>query len=150
MPKKSPKTRKKPIKAQHLLLFLILVSVGYYLISEKEWYVTNDGMLQYPKDRGKVDFTEAVIQTGDDYVVKKVVYRSKDMDIYALLTLPNSDEKVPGVVIAPGAEVLKEHRQVFSQNLAKMGYASIVLDQRTFGETGGRVPPLREDIESFK
>jgi hypothetical protein len=149
MTKKQRKTQKKPIKGPYLLILLLLILIAYHLTAEKEWYVTNDGILQYPSDRGKVDFTEAVIQTGDDYVLKKIVYRSGDLDIYALLRLPNTDEKVPAVVIAPGAEVKKEHRQDFTEKLAKMGYASIVLDQRTFGETGGTVPQLQEDIESF-
>lgn len=122
----------------------------YYLTAEREWYVTNDGILQYPQDRGTVDFTGSVIESGDGYVLKKIVYESRGMDIYALLRIPISDEPVPGVVIAPGAGVLKEHRQEFAQKLAKMGYASIVLDQRTLGETGGTIPPLGEDIESFK
>ncbi len=122
----------------------------YYLTAEKEWHVTKDGILQYPTDRGTVDFTEAVIGTGDDYVLKKIVYKSRDIEIYALLRLPKGAGKVPAVVIVPGAGVLKEHRQDFAEKLVKMGYASIVLDQRTFGETGGTVPPIREDIESFK
>jgi len=149
MPKKSQKSKKKPSVGQYLLILLLLVLAVYYLTAEKEWYVTSDGILQYPQDRGKVDFTESVVQAGDDYVLKKIVYESGDMDIYALLRIPTSDEPVPGVVIAPGAGVLKEHRQDFAERLAKMGYASIVLDQRTLGETGGTVPPLREDIESF-
>ena len=150
MPKKSQKPQKKPPVGKYLLILLLLISGMYYLTAESEWYVTNDGILEYPQDRGKVDFTESVIESGDDYVLKKIVYESRDMDIYALLRIPTSDEPVPAVVIAPGAGVLKEHRQDFAERLAKMGYASIVLDQRTLGETGGTVPPLREDIESFR
>jgi dienelactone hydrolase len=150
MPKKSQKTKKKPSIGLYILLLLLLVLVVYYTNAEKEWYVTSDGILQYPQDRGRVEFTETAIQTGDDYVLKKVVYRSRDLDIHALLRIPKSDKAVPAVVIAPGAEVLKEGRQDFADSLARMGYASIVMDQRTFGETGGASPPLREDIESFK
>ena len=150
MPKKLHKTRKKFLKRPYLLILLFLIFAVYYLTAEKEWYVTKDGILQYPTDRGKVDFTQAIIETGDDYVLKKVVYKSRDVEIYALLRLPKAAGKVPAVVIAPGAEVLKEHRQNFAEKLVKMGYASIVLDQRTFGETGGTVPTIREDIESFK
>jgi dienelactone hydrolase len=149
MPKKSQKTKKPPI-GLYVLLLLLLVLVVYYINAEKEWYVTSDGILQYPQDRGEVEFTETAIQTGDDYVLKKVVYRSRSLDIHALLRIPKSDKPVPAVVIAPGAEVLKEGRQDFADSLARMGYASIVMDQRTFGETGGASPPLREDIESFK
>jgi fermentation-respiration switch protein FrsA (DUF1100 family) len=150
MPKKPKKTKKKVPVGHYVLIFLVLVLVVYYQTAEKEWYVTNDGFLQYPSDRGRVEFTEAVIETGDDHVLKKIVYKSRDRDIYALLRLPRSEKKVPAVVIAPGAGVLKEHRSEFAQRLVEMGYASIVLDQRTFGETGGTVPPLPQDIESFK
>lgn len=150
MPRKPHKAKKKPIKGPYLVILLFLILVAYSLTTEKEWNVTQDGILEYPKDRGKVDFTQTVIQTGEDFKIKKIVYKSRGAQIYALLTLPKTDKKVPGVVIAPGAEVLKEHRQFFAEKLASMGYASIVLDQRQFGETGGTIPPIREDIESFK
>ena len=150
MPKKSQNARKKPPIGLYILLLLLLALVMYYINAEKEWHVTSDGILQYPQDRGKVEFTETTIQTGDDYVLKKVVYRSRDLDIYALLRTPTSDKKVPAVVLAPGAEVLKESHQAFGESMASMGYASIVLDQRTFGETGGTLPTLEKDIESFR
>lgn len=144
------KTRQGALRWPYLLILLFLALVAYYLTAEGGWHVTKDGILQYPQDRGEVEFTGEVIETGDDYVLKKIVYRSKDIRVYALLRLPRGAEKVPAVVIVPGSGILKENRQDFAERLVKMGYASIVLDQRTFGETGGTVPPMPEDIESFK
>lgn len=121
----------------------------YFLTAEEEWQVTKDGILKYPKDRGTVQFTAIIIEEGGDYTKKKISYKSRDITIYSLLWLPKSAEKVPAVVIVPGAEVLKEHREDLAKKLVRMGFSAMVLDQRTFGETGGIVPSIREDIESF-
>jgi cephalosporin-C deacetylase-like acetyl esterase len=60
-------------------------------------------------------------------------YSSRDAVISALLRIPNSSHPVPGILILPGATVSKEGEQELSAELADMGYASMVIDQRNLG-----------------
>jgi len=67
------------------------------------------------------------------YYLDQINYSSRDAVISALLRIPNSSHPVPGILILPGASVSKEGEQGLSAELADMGYASMVIDQRNLG-----------------
>ena len=98
----------------------------------QDWDVDEDGIMSYPTDR-KIPVYDSMIVEHPGYFLDYINYSSRDAVISALLRIPNSSHPVPGVLILPGATVSKEGEQVLSAELADMGYASMVIDQRNLG-----------------
>ncbi|MCK5660429.1 MAG: dienelactone hydrolase family protein [Methanosarcinales archaeon] len=68
---------------------------------------------------------------GND-TVREVVFNSRNSEVSGLIRIPalSNGGQVPGAVILPGATVNKEGEQALARALSRMGYASIVIDQR--------------------
>ncbi len=97
-----------------------------------EWDVDKDGIMSYPTDRGIPVYDSMTVEdTG--YFLDYINYSSRDAVISALLRIPDSSHPVPGILILPGATVSKEGEQGLLAELAGMGYASMVIDQRNLG-----------------
>ncbi|MFQ5975157.1 MAG: alpha/beta hydrolase [Candidatus Hydrothermarchaeales archaeon] len=148
---KEKKEEKKPRKNLKIVLaVLVFVLIGIYLFSastgSSKWSLSEEGLIEYPQKRGKPVYALTPVEEGEDYVLKKAVFESKGAEIYSLIFMPKSDEKGPGLVIAPGAGPTKESRIEMARFLADLGFASIILDQRTFGETGGTIANFQEDM----
>lgn len=99
----------------------------------EEWYVNETGIISYPIERGTPVFQSVIVNYSDTYSLEYINYSSRDTLISALLWLPNSTTRVPGVLILPGAGVKKEDEQGLAMQMAYMGYASMVIDQRNLG-----------------
>ncbi len=145
-------------------LFLILAG-GWGIIhdttSETTWSLSDDGTLDYSQ-MGDIDYTIHDIDINNTNNATKntgttnndtdstpsshlVTFTSRGTDILSILTLPQIEENVPGIVILPGADVTKEDKQDFAAMLASMGYASLTLDQRNLGG----IDP-QHDLEIFR
>lgn len=98
-----------------------------------DWHVDNNGIMSYPTDRGIPIFESTIINDTPEYSLESITFSSRDDKIAALLRIPKSSAPVPGVLILPGATVPKEGEQGLSTELAGMGYASMVIDQRNMG-----------------
>lgn len=120
------------------------------MAASKEWSVDNNGYLEYHSDRGPVLFNRENYGQDENSTVSRIVFKSKNANIYGLLVLPTSAaELLPGVIFLPGAGVSKEIRLDLAKKIAGLGAAVLVLDQRGVGETDGPVPSLDEDYAAF-
>ncbi len=132
--------KKRANKAKILIAFgsaIILVAFLWASFGNhdapQEWSVDDSGIMSYPTDRGVPVFDSMIVNNSPDHTLQYINYSSRDAVISALLRLPNSSGQVPGILILPGAAVTKEGEQGLSAELAKMGYASMVIDQRNNG-----------------
>jgi hypothetical protein len=89
-------------------------------------------LISYP-DRGEIRY-ESTILKEDDLIVEEVVYESRDENISALLWIPSTGKRVPGIVWLPGRTVPKEGIKNTAILLSEWGYATLAIDQR--GEYG--------------
>ena len=128
---------------------LILAGVIWIIFSntstdEQVWSVDEQGVLSYPTDRPKPVFESWIKEYNSEYTLEYLNYSSRDAIISAAVRIPNSSDPAPGVLILPGATVTKEGEQGLALELLKMGYASMVIDQRNLG-----VIDMQHDMELF-
>ena len=129
---------------------LILILSGVYGILQNEedsneWTVSDEGILSFPT-RGDIVYSMTDLDnTGNSDILRYVSFESQDIFINGLLRIPESNTKVPAIVLLPGAGVTKENEQGLASVLSNMGYASITLDQRNLGGIN-----LQGDLEMFK
>ena len=128
---------------------LLLILSGVYGILQtpdsSDWTMSDEGLISYP-ERGDVVYsiTDLEDTEGSD-TLKLISFESQNVVINGLLRIPESDTKIPAIVLLPGAGVTKENEQGLATELSKMGYASIALDQRNLGG----IDP-QSDLEMFK
>ena len=125
-------------------IFLALI---YFLIPQgsDEWSVNDEGILSYPQNRGSIDIKVLKTESGPNYTLKTISFKSKDYTVEGLLRIPAAGKKVPAVVILPGATIPKEGTQTLAGILATNGYASIGIEQRNRGGVD-----MRYDYELWK
>jgi dienelactone hydrolase len=133
------KTRQKNQKAllavlvfAAVLLILALILYSNHEGSDK-WTVDDQGMLSYPQNRGSIEVTVINTESGGNYTLETISFKSKDYTVEGLLRIPTSSKKVPAVVILPGATVPKEGTQGLAELFSNMGYASLGIEQRNRG-----------------
>ena len=158
------KIRKRNIYIGLILVVLIVISLFYFKFfnaknsSPKktagkgliEWSVDKNGYIHYPLDRGDIRFSRETINQTDRLLISRIIYESRNGNIYGLLFLPASvDELLPAVVLLPGAGVSKESELNLAEKIAELNAAVLVIDQRGVGETGGNFPNLDEDYYAF-
>ncbi len=114
------------------------------------WIVDKNGYLYYPSDRGPIKFRRDNYSETGTLTISKVIYQSRQGNIYGLLVLPKfASELLPGVILLPGAGVGKESELKLAEKIAELGAAVLTIDQRGVGETNGIVPSLEDDYASF-
>lgn len=116
-------------------LILIALLWGFLgnTATPEEWDVDEAGIISYPTERGIPEYESMIIENNPGYIIDYINYSSRDEVISALLRIPNSSHPVPGILILPVATVTKEDEQGLSAELADMGYACMVIDQRNLG-----------------
>jgi dienelactone hydrolase len=135
-----------------LLAILILAVATWFVLLPREpaWTFSSTGILNYSKDRGNVLYDEADLGNTKDRLIK-VSYDSRGDKIYGILRIPKREgEKVPGIVLLPGAGVTKETEQRVASVLSEMGYATLTIDQRGIGESTNDVGSLQSNYEIFR
>ncbi len=125
--------RSKIICPVAAVLFIIVIAYFFYPSNRETWSVSNDGVLSYPENRGKVDVTLLKTESGGNYTLETISFPSKDYTVEGLLRMPLSGKKVPAVVLLPGATVPKEGTRRLAEILSGMGYASLGIEQRNVG-----------------
>ncbi len=117
---------------------------------EIQWLVDTEGFLYYPQDREPVKFNRADHSQTEELSVSKIIYQSREENIYGFLVIPKDiSQQIPGVILLPGAGVSKESELMLAENISSLGIAVLTLDQRGTGETGGDFPNLDEDFNNF-
>jgi dienelactone hydrolase len=119
---------------------LILLALIYFLLPRGigEWNVNNKGILSYPENRGKVDVTVFKTEERPGYTLETISFPSKDFTVEGLLRIPAGGEKVPAVLILPGATITKEGTQTLADIFSSLGYASLGIEQRNRGAVDSR------------
>ena len=133
-PKENQKTEKGSIKEEY----------------KNTWQVDENGYLSYPLEREDVKFRREDYGIDGNLTIHKIIYQSRDGNIYGLLVLPTTaKELLPGVVLLPGAGVGKESELELAKKIAGLDAAVLVIDQRGTGETNSYFPTLDEDYANF-
>ena len=134
------KTGNRQVQRNNILAgaaaIILLVLAVYYFTSQTSgstWSVSSDGLLSYDGNRGRVDVSVLKTEQYGSYTIETISFPSKDYIVEAILRVPSSAGKVPGVVILPGATVSKEGTKGMAELLSGMGYASIGIQQRNLG-----------------
>lgn len=122
------------------LVFLLLFFASRNIPDRSDWSVDFNGLLDYPQDRNEIQVDKIFMEETDSYGQYKVVYKSRDKDIYGLLFLPKNKDDVPGLIMLPGANGRKENHLELGKKMAALGYAFLTIDQRGIGETDGQFP----------
>ncbi|MDI6737807.1 MAG: alpha/beta hydrolase [Nanoarchaeota archaeon] len=116
----------------------------------QEWSVDSNGLLQYPSDRGKLEDVKInLLEDNGTYTVEKVSFKSRGATIYCLLYMPKNADNAPGIIMLPAARAGKEGQDYLARELVKQGFAFFTFDQRGIGETGGSLPSMQNDFNSF-
>ena len=133
-----------------LIAFAFLYFATRNISSQQEWAVDSNGLLQYPSDRGKLEDVKVnLLEDNGTYTIEKTIFKSRDREIYGLLYTPKDASNAPGIIILPAARAGKEGQDSLARKLVNRGYAFFTIDQRSIGETGGNVPAMQDDFNSF-
>ena len=117
---------------------------------KSDWFVDKNGYLSYPLDRGDVNFKREDYGIDGNLSIHKIIYQSREGNIYGLLVLPTSAEEVlPGIVLLPGAGVSKESELGLAKKMALLDAAVLVIDQRGIGETTAQLNSIEQDYADF-
>lgn len=153
--KNRPKIKSKTVEKRSLfnsktiailgIFFLLVLVYFFFMQGSDKWSVSKDGILSYPENRGKVDVQVLKTESGSNYTLETISFTSKDYTVEGLLRIPQSLEKVPAIVILPGATVPKEGTQGLAGIFLKLGYASLGIQQRNLGGVD-----FKHDYELFR
>ncbi|MBI2647124.1 acetylxylan esterase [Candidatus Woesearchaeota archaeon] len=156
------KIKKRYVYAGLILLIILIAAIFIYKpiksttvkkeIPKEEfsWTVDNNGYLHYPLERGKVKFNRQTYAETDNLSISKIIYQSKEKNIYGFLVLPKfTTNLLPAVVLLPGAGVSKEAELNLAKKIAELGIVVLTIDQRGVGETNGNPSSLDRDFQSF-
>ena len=131
--KKDTQLRSIAIGIGVVLIITGIIGILHNMRSSEDWSVSNEGKLSYDLPE-KADYSITNTNTTqNNNTLRSITFKSKDTSIQGLIRLPSSTEKVPGIVVLPGAGVTKEDQQGLAADLADMGYATITVDQRNLG-----------------
>ncbi len=131
-----------------VIIAALLLIVAYYYVTSNQvaspstpWSLDKSGHLTFPA-RGAIQANSTPSDlSSDNYTVETIDYKSFGDDVYASLMIPKNVTRPPVVIVLPALTITKVTDLPMAQYLAGMGYASLTLDERGFGETGG----MRED-----
>ncbi|MFH1065109.1 MAG: alpha/beta hydrolase [Nanoarchaeota archaeon] len=133
-----------------LIAFAFLYFATRNISPAQEWAVDSNGLLQYPSERGKLENVKtSLLEDNGTYTIEKVSFKSGDATIYGLLYMPKDADNVPGIIMLPAARAGKEGQDYLAREFVKRGYAFFTFDQRGIGETGGFIPSMQDDFNSF-
>jgi uncharacterized protein len=134
------------------ILLIIVLLILFFIFRNHKQPITG-----YPEDyfnRPKPEYTMTFRENRGAVEVYSLNYKSKvflnyPSTIYGLLFIPKDKEDIPGIVMLPGGGVTKESFVERGKELANLGYAVLVIDQRGVGETSGPYPSIEEDYNIF-
>ncbi len=133
-----------------LVMILTILISGCAQNKSEQYSVSSYGLISYT-NRNSANYTKAVFNSTDYADIYKISYRSRDATIYALLSIPKSENPKPAFLVLPAAGVTKEGEQMFlSQDLNKMGFITLTLDTRGQGESIAIIYNFNYDYNEFK
>ncbi|MFA5855980.1 MAG: alpha/beta hydrolase [Candidatus Pacearchaeota archaeon] len=143
------------LKKKHII-FLLLSLVILYFVSNynKNIYNFEGNKFSYSSYRGDVFYNISLKEKNESFSLYKIDFETRDFEkeklrIHGLLYKPNNKENIQGIVYLPGGGASKESRDSILRMLAREGYATLVIDQRGIGETGGLYLSYEQDYTYF-
>lgn len=161
------KIKKKYFYGIVIIAIILVIALVYYFLKissenqstiketvkeeyKSQWHVDKNGYLFYPLDRGVVRFGREDYGVEGNLSMHKIIYQSRNRNIYGLLVLPTTAaELLPGIILLPGAGSSKESKLELAKKIALLDTAVLVIDQIGVGETNGILPSLDEDYTNF-
>ncbi len=142
---------------------MIIVFGGVYLLlmsqlpGEGAYAVGWDGKVSYT-NRPAVQFQRVANYSDGNVTVDKLYVQSKGVTMAGLLAIPknsskatNGTGKLPVFIVIPGAGTSKEgEHNGLSTDLNGLGFATLTIDLRGSGETGGELLPADTEIQLFR
>jgi dienelactone hydrolase len=144
---------------------LLVAASAFLLVPSGESYSVSSGGLVTYTGRPAPEYSETLINQENGWSLYKVVFESRGSKIYGLLSIPeNTDDnaeeslmparasfQVSAFILLGGVTVTKEgiHGRL-GEGLNSLEFATLSLDMRGEGETGGRVPSMEEDYQTFR
>ncbi len=144
----------KMLKLLKRILFIIAIAfIALFFLSKSipertDWSLDYNGLLEYPEDRPEVHAEKILIEENSNYTQYKIIYESRGKKVYGLYFLPDV-EKMPAVIMLPGANGAKENHVALGKKLSAEGIALLTIDQRGIGETDGIVPAFESQFENY-
>jgi len=118
-------------------------------VKAKPYSVSEDGILSYGA-RPAPNFTISLYNDTDIATIYKVVFRSRDRNIYGLLSIPKSIGQAGSCttfILLPANSIPKESEQSWlGTDLNKRGYCAFSLDQRGVGTAADAFVNLDADL----
>lgn len=136
---------KKLLLAIPILILLVAGYVAFTSPQNESYSLSSTGFVTYKLNTPR--YTTEPLPNGD----MKIVFKSRGADIVGIyappVTIPPS---APAFVVLPGGNVKKEAEHLgIAKDLRELGFATLTLDQRGIGETGGPFPPMEDEILAF-
>lgn len=140
---------KKYIVIFSLIFIAAFAVTWFWLASPREEIFTVQNGLLASLNRPRLKYYQDVWNETKDKIIYKIYFQSRGRaTVYGLLAVPKLDGPLPAFFILPGATVTKEGEQgTLGNALNELGYATLILDQRGHGETGGAVPSFDIDYQ---
>jgi dienelactone hydrolase len=135
-------------------LLIMIISLSGCTSPQESYSVSKDGFISYT-NRPAVNYTQTLLKDDQNATMYKLTFDSRGQKIYALLAIPKQslksrNGKIPGIFILYGATMNKEGEwQGMGQDLAGMGFAVLIIDQRGWGETDSSVSTMEADYQTF-
>src|SRR3972149_5029477 len=91
--KGSKKVGKRSLNSKVIIAIIgvfFFFAIVYFLtpqVSDK-WRVSNDGILSYPENRGKVDVNVLKTESSSGYILETISFQSKEYLVEGLLRIP--------------------------------------------------------------
>lgn len=151
--KETPKINFNYSKIIAVLIILALIYTGFWYFTKPDWSVSDAGVIKYSGPK-TINYEKNLLEETEKEKIYKIIFDSRETKIYGLLRIPKTnDDKLPGVVVLPGASVSKEGEKKTPEAISKMGYITLTIDQRDVGETKeNNAEPFNpeNDFEKFK
>jgi putative hemolysin len=131
------KNKKIAIGVVAVVVVIAAAAALLMLAKPKAYSITDDGILSYGP-RPAANYTISLYNDTENATIYRVVFWSRDRNIYGLLSLPkNAAPPYTAFILLPANSIPKESEQSWlGIDLNKKGYAAFSIDQRGVGETG--------------
>jgi len=132
------------------VIIIIVIAAFFFLSQSKQqqetYSVSPEGIVTYT-NRLSAQFRVVSESMEGDTIVKRVEFESRGGAISGVLRIPKSTVALPAFVILPGATVPAGTN--LEQDLNKLGFITLGLDQRGVGQTKAQPASIQEDFVAF-
>ncbi|MEM3030340.1 MAG: alpha/beta hydrolase [Candidatus Micrarchaeia archaeon] len=129
------------------LVLLLAFSLLFGCPSQDSYSVSDAGIIHFPERNCPVWEINSSLEGTDKLVGLR--FENGGAVVYGLLRVPRSSAPLPALVLLHGAGVNKVYEQKLARTLSRFGYASLAIDLRGHGETGGQSAGMEDELAAF-